>query len=150
MCAAAKASILVVDDEAAIRESLRMVLEFEGYRVEEAGNGLEALQKVRERPPHAILLDLRMPEMDGAETLRSLRERGYDMPVLVVSGHADVATAVEMTRRGAFDFFEKPFQSDRLLISVRNAVEARRLAEDKDGAPGGSESSLVDRHFGRR
>ena len=90
MCAAAKASILVVDDEAAIRESLRMVLEFEGYRVEEARNGLEALQKVRERPPHAILLDLRMPEMDGAETFRSLRERGYDMPVLVVSGHADV------------------------------------------------------------
>jgi two-component system nitrogen regulation response regulator NtrX len=143
MCAAAKASILVVDDEAAIRESLRMVLEFEGYRVEEAKNGLEALQKVRERPPHAILLDLRMPEMDGAETLRSLRERGYDMPVLVVSGHADIATAVEMTRRGAFDFFEKPFQSDRLLVSVRNAVEARRLSEDKEGAPGGVDSSLL-------
>ena len=143
MCAAAKASILVVDDEAAIRESLRMVLEFEGYRVEEARNGLEALQKVRERPPHAILLDLRMPEMDGAETFRSLRERGYDMPVLVVSGHADVATAVEMTRRGAFDFFEKPFQSDRLLISVRNAVEARRILEENDGAAGGSNSSLL-------
>ncbi|MBP7586799.1 MAG: sigma-54-dependent Fis family transcriptional regulator [Thermoanaerobaculia bacterium] len=143
MCAASKASILVVDDEAAIRESLRMVLEFEGYRVEEARNGLECLQKVRERPPHAILLDLRMPEMDGSETLRALRERGYEMPVLVVSGHADVATAVEMTRRGAFDFFEKPFQSDRLLISVRNAVEARRLAEDKDGGPSGGESSIL-------
>ena len=143
MCAAAKASILVVDDETAIRESLRMVLEFEGYRVEEARNGLEALQKVRERPPHAILLDLRMPEMDGAETLRALRERGYEMPVLVVSGHADIATAVEMTRRGAFDFFEKPFQSDRLLISVRNAVEARRLAEDKDSGAGGGSSILI-------
>lgn len=141
MGASAKASILVVDDEAAIRESLRMVLEFEGYRVEEARNGLEALQKVRERPPHAILLDLRMPEMDGAETLRALRERGYEMPVLVVSGHADVATAVEMTRRGAFDFFEKPFQSDRLLVSVRNAVEARRLAEERASGPSAQEPS---------
>ena len=127
MCAAAKASVLVVDDEADIRESLRMILEFEGYRVEEARNGLEALQKVRERPPDALLLDIRMPEMDGLETLRALRERGYDMPVLVLSGHADVATAVEATRRGAFDFFEKPLQRDRVLLTLRNAVEAFRL-----------------------
>ncbi len=130
MCAAAKASVLVVDDEGDIRESLRMILEFEGYRVEEARNGLEALQKVRERPPDALLLDIRMPEMDGLETLRALRERGYDMPVLVLSGHADVATAVEATRRGAFDFFEKPLQRDRVLLTLRNAVEAYRLQRD--------------------
>jgi two-component system nitrogen regulation response regulator NtrX len=117
----------VVDDEPAIRESLRMILEFEGYRVEEATNGLEALQKTRERPPNAILLDIRMPEMDGLETLKSLRERGYEMPVLVLSGHADVATAVEATRRGAFDFFEKPLEKDRVLLSLRNAVEANKL-----------------------
>ncbi len=130
MCAVSRASILVVDDEPAIRESLRMVLEFEGYRVEEAAHGLEALQKTRERPPDAILLDLRMPEMDGLETLKSLRERGYEMPVIVLSGHADVATAVEATRRGAFDFFEKPLQRERVLLSLRNAVESYRLQRD--------------------
>jgi len=97
-----RASVLIVDDETSIRESLRMVLEFEGYRIEEAGNGLEALRIVRDRPPDAILLDIRMPEMDGLETLKTLRERGYEMPVLVISGHGDVATAVEATRRGAY------------------------------------------------
>jgi len=144
MCAAAKASVLVVDDEADIRESLRMILEFEGYRVEEARNGLEVLQKVRERPPDALLLDIRMPEMDGLETLRALRERGYDMPVLVLSGHADVATAVEATRRGAFDFFEKPLQRDRVLLTLRNAVEAFRLQRDsRHGAAAGDGVELI-------
>jgi len=127
---AQRASVLIADDEASIRESLRMILEFEGYRVEEAGDGLAALRIVRERPPDAILLDIRMPEMDGLETLRNLRERGYDMPVLVISGHADLPTAVEATRRGAFDFFEKPLQRERILLSLRNAVEAERLRKE--------------------
>ena len=83
-----RASILVVDDEASIRDSLRMILEYEGYRVEAAASGIEALKIARDRPPDSILLDLRMPEMDGLETLRQLRERGYEMPVLVISGHA--------------------------------------------------------------
>ncbi|HEX3552118.1 MAG TPA: sigma-54 dependent transcriptional regulator [Thermoanaerobaculia bacterium] len=122
-----RASILVVDDEAAIRDSLHMILEYEGYRVEEAGNGSQALSKVAERAPDAIVLDIKMPEMDGLELLKALRERGYDMPVLMISGHADVATAVEATRRGAFDFFEKPLQRERVLLSLRNAVEAYRL-----------------------
>jgi two-component system nitrogen regulation response regulator NtrX len=122
-----RASILVVDDEAAIRDSLHMILEYEGYRVEEAGNGSLALSKVAERAPDAIVLDIKMPEMDGLEFLKALRERGYEMPVLMISGHADVATAVEATRRGAFDFFEKPLQRERVLLSLRNAVEAARL-----------------------
>jgi len=122
-----RASLLVVDDEAAIRDSLRMILEYEGYRVEEAGNGSQALAKVAERAPDAIVLDIKMPEMDGLELLKALRERGYDMPVLMISGHADVATAVEATRRGAFDFFEKPLERERVLLSLRNAVEAYRL-----------------------
>jgi two-component system, NtrC family, nitrogen regulation response regulator NtrX len=122
-----RASILVVDDEAAIRDSLHMILEYEGYRVEEAGNGSQALAKVAERAPDAVVLDIKMPEMDGLELLKALRERGYDMPVLMISGHADVATAVEATRRGAFDFFEKPLERERVLLSLRNAVEAYRL-----------------------
>jgi two-component system nitrogen regulation response regulator NtrX len=135
MAAAQRASVLVVDDESSIRESLRMTLEFEGYRVEEAASGIEALQIVRDRPPDAVLLDLRMPEMDGLETLRQMRERGYEMPVLVVSGHADVPTAVEATRRGAFDFFEKPLERDRILLSLRNAVEAWRLRKEVAAQP---------------
>lgn len=127
---AQRASVLIVDDEESIRESLRMILEFEGYRIEEAADGLEALRIVRERPPDAILLDIRMPEMDGLDALRTLRERGYEMPVLMISGHADVASAVEATRRGAFDFFEKPLQRDRVLLSLRNAVEANRLQKE--------------------
>ncbi|MCB1008364.1 MAG: sigma-54-dependent Fis family transcriptional regulator, partial [Acidobacteria bacterium] len=130
MPAAQRASVLIVDDEASIRESLRMILEFEGYRIEEAADGLEALRIVRERPPDAILLDIRMPEMDGLDALKTLRERGYEMPVLMISGHADVASAVEATRRGAFDFFEKPLERDRVLLSLRNAVEANRLQKE--------------------
>jgi two-component system nitrogen regulation response regulator NtrX len=140
-----RASILVVDDEASIRDSLRMILEYEGYRVETAGDGIEALRIARDRPPDAIVLDLRMPEMDGLETLRQLRERGYEMPVLVISGHADVATAVEATRRGAFDFFEKPLERERVLLSLRNAVEAWRLRREarQEGRPAAEAHELV-------
>jgi two-component system nitrogen regulation response regulator NtrX len=122
-----RASVLIVDDESAIRDSLRMILEYEGYRVEEAASGPAALARMGDRLPDAVLLDVKMPEMDGIEALRAMRERGYDMPVLMVSGHADVATAVEATRLGAYDFFEKPLQRDRVLVSLRNAVESSRL-----------------------
>jgi len=122
-----RATVLVVDDEAAIRDSLRMILEYEGYGVEEAVNGSQALARVADRPPDAVVLDIKMPEMDGLEVLTAFNERGYAMPVLVISGHADVATAVEATRRGAFDFFEKPLQRDRVLLSLRNAIQAHRL-----------------------
>jgi two-component system nitrogen regulation response regulator NtrX len=125
-----RASVLVVDDEAAIRDSLHMILDYEGYRVEEAANGSQALTRVTERPPDAILLDIKMPEMDGLELLKALRERGYEMPILMISGHADVATAVEATRRGAYDFFEKPLQRERVLLSLRNAVESYRLQSE--------------------
>src|SRR6202521_209428 len=110
-----RASVLIVDDESA------------GYRVEEAGGGAQALARIADRLPDAVLLDVKMPEMDGIEVLRAMRERGYEVPVLVVSGHADIATAVEATRLGAFDFFEKPLQRDRVLVSLRNAVESARL-----------------------
>ncbi len=120
-------AVLIVDDERSIRESLRMILEFEGYRVDEAGSGSEALAKVAERAPDAVLLDIKMPEMDGLEVLANFRQRGYEMPVLIVSGHGDVTTAVEATRGGAYDFFEKPLQRERVLLSLRNALESSRL-----------------------
>ena len=125
-----RATVLVVDDEAAIRDSLRMILEYEGYRVEEAGGGSEALARVAGNTPDAVLLDIKMPEMDGLAVLRAFRQRGYDMPVLMITGHGDVGTAVEATRAGAFDFFEKPLQRERVLLSLRNAVESFQLQKE--------------------
>ncbi len=127
---ASRGSVLVVDDEASIRDSLRMILEFEGYEVREAASGRAALAETATEVPDAVLLDIKMPEMDGLETLQAFRQRGYDMPVLVVTGHGDVGTALEATRRGAYDFFEKPLQRDRILVSLRNAVESRRLRRE--------------------
>jgi len=137
-----KPSVLVVDDEKAIRDSLRMILEYEGYRVEEAGGGAEAVAKVASVAPDAVILDIKMPEIDGLEVLRVLGNRGYEMPVLVISGHADVGTAVEATRRGAFDFFEKPLQRDRVLLSLRNAIESYRLRRES-GARAAEPEDLV-------
>jgi two-component system nitrogen regulation response regulator NtrX len=124
------ARVLVVDDEKDIRESLRMILEYEGYRVEEAASGPEALARVADRSPDTVILDIKMPEMDGLELFRAFRERGYEMPVIIISGHADVEMAVEATRIGAFDFFEKPLQRERVLVSLRNAVESYRLQRE--------------------
>src|SRR5690606_29958801 len=92
-----RAVVLVVDDEATIRESLAMILEFEGYRVETAASGSEALVKLATVEPDAVLLDVKMPEMDGLAVLAAMRERGYQTPVVVISGHADFETAVEAT-----------------------------------------------------
>ncbi len=125
-----KPRVLVVDDEASIRDSLRMILEYEGYRVDEAANGSEALTRVAGRRPDAVLLDIKMPEMDGLEVLTAFRERGYEMPVLIISGHGDVTTAVDATRRGAFDFFEKPLRRERVLLSLRNAIDSHVLRSE--------------------
>nr|XP_061808153.1 transcriptional regulatory protein ZraR-like [Nerophis lumbriciformis] len=107
-----------------------MILEYEGYRVDEASSGPAALAKVAERAPEAVMLDIKMPEMDGLEVLAAFRERGYDMPVLIISGHGDVNTAAAATRQGAYDFFEKPLERERVLVSLRNAVEAYRLQSE--------------------
>jgi two-component system nitrogen regulation response regulator NtrX len=123
----AQATVLLVDDEASIRESLRMILEYEGYRVEEAPSGKAALVRVADREPQAVLLDIKMPEMDGFAVLDALTERGYEMPVVMITGHGDVETAIEATRKGAFDFLEKPLQRERVLVSLRNAIESQRL-----------------------
>ena len=125
-----RASVLLVDDEAAIRESLRMILEYEGYRVDEAASGGEALSRVAARAPSLLLVDIKMPEMDGLELLSALRERGYSMPVVMISGHGTVATAVEATQLGAFDFLEKPLRRERVLLCLRNALESSRLKQE--------------------
>ncbi|MFZ2493848.1 MAG: sigma-54 dependent transcriptional regulator [Thermoanaerobaculia bacterium] len=122
--------VLVIDDETAIREAIRMTLEYEGYKVEEARSGQDGLDKAARTPYDAILLDIKMPVLDGIEVLENLREQRIPTPVVMVSGHGDVHTAVECTKRGAFDFLEKPLNRDKLLLTVRNAVRQQRLEEE--------------------
>jgi two-component system nitrogen regulation response regulator NtrX len=122
--------VLVVDDETGIREAIRMTLEYEGYRIDEARSGQEGLDKAAKTPYDAILLDIKMPVLDGIEVLENLREQKILTPVVMVSGHGDVHTAVECTKRGAFDFLEKPLNRDKLLLTVRNAVRQRSLEEE--------------------
>jgi len=122
--------VLVIDDETAIREAIRMTLEYEGYKVDEARSGQEGLDKAGKVPYDAVLLDIKMPVLDGIEVLENLKEQRIASPVVMVSGHGDVHTAVECTKRGAYDFLEKPLNRDKLLLTVRNAVRQRSLEEE--------------------
>src|SRR5712691_7495571 len=124
--------VLVVDDETGIREAIRMTLEYEGYRVDEARSGQEGIDKATKVPYDAILLDIKMPVLDGIEVLENLKQQRVPSPVIMVSGHGDIQTAVECTKRGAFDFLEKPLNRDKLLLSVRNAVRTQKLEEEVD------------------
>jgi two-component system, NtrC family, nitrogen regulation response regulator NtrX len=122
-----KPTILVIDDEASIRMTLRMILEYEGYEVEEAEDGRSGLQRYSELGPDLVLLDVKMPKLDGLEVLEKLRAAGPLPPVLVMSGHGTIQTAVKATQMGAYDFLEKPLEKDRILLSVRNALERTEL-----------------------
>lgn len=122
-----KPRILVIDDEVAIRDSMRMILDYEGYEVLTAATGEEGIALVEREAPDLVFLDIKMPGMDGLEVLQRLRHLVEVTPIVVVSGHATITTAVEATRLGAFDFIEKPLASERVLVTVRNAVDSRRL-----------------------
>ncbi len=119
--------ILVVDDEKSIRNTLKEILEYEGYGIETATSGEEALKKLKEIKPHLCLLDIKMPGMDGMECLNAFGEAGYDFPVIMISGHGSIDLAVEATKQGAFDFIQKPPDLNRLLLSVRNALSQSTL-----------------------
>ncbi len=123
-------SILVVDDEKAIRDSIRMTLEYEKFEVFFAEDGPTALSKIARSSFDLILLDIKMPGMDGLKVLQSIRESQSEVPVVMISGHGTIETAVEATRKGAFDFLQKPLDRDKLLIVVRNAVERKRLVSE--------------------
>ena len=122
-----KPRILVIDDELAIRDSLKMTLEYDGYDVMLAATGEEGVKLVEREAPDLVFLDIKMPGMDGLEVLQKLRHLVEVTPIVVISGHADITTAVEATRLGAFDFIEKPLERERVLVTVRNAVDTRRL-----------------------
>ncbi len=122
-----KPRILVIDDEEGIRNSLKMTLEYDGYDVMLAATGEEGVKLVEREAPDLVFLDIKMPGMDGLEVLQKLRHMVETVPIVVISGHADINTAVEATKLGAFDFIEKPLASERVLVTVRNAVDTRRL-----------------------
>jgi two-component system nitrogen regulation response regulator NtrX len=125
-----KPRILVVDDEPGIREAMRMILEYEGYDCLLAATGPEALGLVEREEPAVVFLDIKMPGMDGLEVLDRLRAQHERVPVVMISGHGTVATAVEAIKRGAFDFIEKPPERERILVTVRNALEKARLEQE--------------------
>ncbi len=126
----ANASILVIDDEASIRRTLREILEYEEYEVDEAVDGESALAKLRTGRYDLALLDVKMPRMDGLEVLQTVSKELPELPVVMISGHGTIETAVEATRLGAFDFIEKPPDLNRLLVTLRNALDRSNLQEE--------------------
>lgn len=123
--------ILVIDDERAIRRALREILEFEEFEVDEAENGREGLDKAKAGAYDIIFCDIKMPELDGMEVLDGLLKSKVDSPVIMISGHGNIETAVQAIKKGAFDFIEKPLDLNRILVTIRNANDKTVLIEEK-------------------
>ncbi len=122
--------ILIIDDEKAIRNALRDILEHEKHTVDEAEDGAAALEKAKKGGYDVILCDIKMPKMDGLEFLQKLMAHDDDVPVIMISGHGTIDTAVEALKKGAFDFIEKPPNISRILVSVRNALDRKDLVQE--------------------
>ncbi len=121
------AKILIVDDESAIRKSLRDILEFEKYHVDEAADGLDCMVKLKKDKYDVVVMDIKMPKMDGMDTLERIQSFDPFLPVIMISGHGTIDIAVDAVRKGAFDFIAKPPDLNRLLITVRNAMDRSNL-----------------------
>ena len=124
------AKILIVDDERAIRSTLREILEYEEYEVEDIDNGIDALELIKKNEYDLVLCDIKMHKMDGLEVLSEALKIQPDLPFIMISGHGTVETAVEASKKGAFDFISKPPDLNRLLITVRNATERKTLVTE--------------------
>ncbi|HPF71425.1 MAG TPA: sigma-54 dependent transcriptional regulator [Candidatus Krumholzibacteria bacterium] len=124
-------TVLIVDDETAIRETLEQILVYEGYAVRKAATGAEALAELEKRQPDAMLLDIKMPGMDGFEVLQRLKAAGHALPVIVISGHGTIETAVEAVKAGAYDFLEKPLERSRLLVTIANCLSHHKAVVDR-------------------
>jgi len=122
--------ILVIDDEAPIRDSLRMILEYERYECVLAANGPDGIAQVKRERPDAVMLDIRMPGMDGLDVLKAIRAVDDTLPVIMISGHGTHATAFEAAKAGAFDYVEKPLSSERVLLTLRQALSVSQLRSE--------------------
>lgn len=122
-------SILIIDDEQPIRKTLREILEYEKFKVEEAENGIKALELIKTNKFDVVLCDIKMPQMDGLEVLDKIQEMS-DVPVVMISGHGNIDTAVEAIKKGAFDYISKPPDLNRLLVTVRNALDRHSLVAE--------------------
>lgn len=123
-------NILIIDDERSIRKTLTEILSYEGYKVDEASDGEEGLKKFRDKGYDAVLCDIKMPKVDGLEFLEKAAEINPDVPVIMISGHGTIETAVEAVKKGAYDYIAKPPDLNRLLITLRNAIERTSLVAD--------------------
>ena len=124
------AKILIIDDEKAIRGSLKEILEYEKYKVDEAENGEDGLSKLNKEKYDIALLDIKMPNMDGMDVLQKAMDLGIDTQFIMISAHGNIETAVEATKLGAFDFIEKPPDLNRLLVTIKNALDKSDLVAE--------------------
>jgi len=150
-------TVLIVDDELAIRETMEQILKYDGYAVLKAGSGAEALALVEKSEPDVILLDIKMPGMDGFEVLEKLKANQVVAPVVVISGHGTIETAVDAVKNGAYAYLEKPLDRSRLLMTLANCLKHQRVLNDREklrakvgtGLPIVGESQAIKdvRHF---
>jgi len=124
------ADILIIDDEKAIRKTLGEILSFEGYKIDEAADGEEGLKKYKDRTYDVVLCDIKMPKVDGIEFLQKAIETNADVPIIMISGHGNIETAVEAVKKGAYDYISKPPDLNRLLITIRNAMDKSSLVTE--------------------
>ena len=124
------AKILVIDDERSIRNSMKDILSFEGHEVVLAENGMEGLVSVKTEKPEVVFCDIKMPKMEGIEVLERIKEFTSDVPVIMISGHGTIDTAIEAIKKGAYDFIEKPLDLNRILITIKNATDKNQLIEE--------------------
>ncbi len=123
-------SILIIDDEKAIRKTLGEILSYEGYKMDEAGDGEEGLKRFKEKAYDVVLCDIKMPKVDGIEFLEKAREANPDVPIIMISGHGTIETAVDAVKKGAYDYISKPPDLNRLLITIRNAMDKTSLVTE--------------------
>ena len=122
--------ILIIDDEKAIRKTLSEILSFEGYKIDEASDGEEGLKRFKEKSYDVVLCDIKMPKIDGIEFLQKAGESNPDIPIIMISGHGNIETAVEAVKKGAYDYISKPPDLNRLLITIRNAMDKSSLVTE--------------------
>ena len=123
-------SILIIDDEKAIRKTLTEILGFEGYKIDEAADGEEGLSKFKAKNYDLVLCDIKMPKLDGIEFLEKAKEINPEVPIIIISGHGNIETAVEAVKKGAYDYISKPPDLNRMLITLRNAMDKTTLVAE--------------------